>query len=250
MATHDEHLDAYLDGLLTPTERAAFEQELAQNAAMRAALDRQHRIDEALRALYAAPAAAAVLSGVTRQARAGAGHRPVAVTPGARRWLAVAASVGIIIVSGWVSWPYLQPTQKHDPYAHTRPRTVTQYYHEAVAAGMKPDWLCKTEEEFRTAFERRLQSDLTLATLPEGIKVVGLAYRNVITPKTVCVLGEVHGHPVIVFVDRAAADTAPQPERECGLRMFRRDLGDLVLYEMTPLEQPFLLEHFRQPPQG
>jgi hypothetical protein len=52
-------------------------------------------------------------------------------------------------------------------------------------------------------------------------------------------LARVNGLPVMVFVDRANADTHPTlPSGENKLHLFRKELGPLVLYELTPLDRP------------
>ena len=63
-------------------------------------------------------------------------------------------------------------------------------------------------------------------------------------------LARVDGQPVVVFVDRAERDPSTLQEPTEGLHLFRRPLGGLVLYELTPLEYPALLEQFFLPSDG
>ena len=46
----------------------------------------------------------------------------------------------------------------------------------------------------------------------------------------------------------ASADSQPKLPKDSGLHLFRRELGGLVLYELSPLAEPQLLTLFIIPP--
>jgi hypothetical protein len=71
----------------------------------------------------------------------------------------------------------------------------------------------------------------------------GLAYLGGMSPHTTAMLARVDQSPVLVFVDRLERDQ-PQamPEPSSGLRLFRKQLGELVLYELTPLTAPRVMD--------
>jgi hypothetical protein len=51
---------------------------------------------------------------------------------------------------------------------------------------------------------------------------------------------------VVLYIDRIAND-ANLPDPGPGLRMFRKPVGNLVLYEVTPLDRPQVLPHLSDP---
>jgi hypothetical protein len=47
-----------------------------------------------------------------------------------------------------------------------------------------------------------------------------------------------------VFVDRANADPhPPEPAAKTGLHLFHKQLGSLVLYEISPLDRPTVMDY-------
>ena len=50
---------------------------------------------------------------------------------------------------------------------------------------------------------------------------------------------------VLVFVDRG--DVQEPPPVSEGLNQWNRRIGDLVLYEVSPLSEPVLLDRFAEP---
>jgi hypothetical protein len=52
------------------------------------------------------------------------------------------------------------------------------------------------------------------------------------------------GTEVLVCVERQGLDPQPVLPRDAGLNLFRRQLGEFVLYEITPLAAPHVLDRF------
>jgi hypothetical protein len=76
----------------------------------------------------------------------------------------------------------------------------------------------------------------------------GLTYVGGMSRYTTTMLARVDGKPVMVFVDRADSDYRPaQPCGSCGLHLFSKQVGPLMLYELTPLDQPKVMEYLRLP---
>ncbi|MHC4428114.1 MAG: hypothetical protein ACYS0D_05860, partial [Planctomycetota bacterium] len=73
---------------------------------------------------------------------------------------------------------------------------------------------------------------------------------NTLSPKTVYLLGRARGQPVMVFVDRVEQDRPSTPPPETPLRRWRKRIGKLVLYEVSPLEEPVFLNLFYDPAYG
>ncbi len=240
----DGLVERYLDDELEPAERAGFERRLDRSPDLRAEIDRIRAVDRALRAAMAPPPREALRAIADRAIRAAAA-RPRR----ARRRLvalAAAASFAGLILGAWL----LAAAGRGlggGGYSALPWRSVETVYREETAAGFRPRWRCRTDEEFARTFEGRFGQGLLLAKLPDGVEALGLAYGHTLTSATVYLLARAHGRPVLVFVDRVERDVRPQLEAGCGLHLSRRVVGRLVLYELSPLERPALLEYFHDP---
>jgi hypothetical protein len=85
---------------------------------------------------------------------------------------------------------------------------------------------------------------LLLAAMPEGTKMDGLTYCGGLSRYTTTMLAHVGQSPVMVFVDRADADThPPQPSASSKLNLFKKQLGPLVMYELTPLDHAAVMDY-------
>ncbi len=165
-----------------------------------------------------------------------------------RGGLGVAAALAVI-VGAWLIWQ-AGVVGRAAP-SRTPPRlTMAEVYRAEVAAGLVPKWRCDDEQEFADSIGGRFGQPLVLASLPADVEALGLCYANTLSPSTLHVLARRGGRPIVVFVDRierdrpAALDTAGDGE----LNVFRATVGGLVLYEVSPLEAPVLLDHFKVAP--
>jgi hypothetical protein len=246
-------IDAYLDDLLEETERAAFERGLESDARLRAEVEGQRRIDGALGRLFAPPVGNALASRITtlvRESILAPNRRPVVRMPArVSRWrrLAIAAALTMGVVGLYRLWDFVQPSRPRDIYAPQAWRSFEKVYRDTVAGGFKPGWVCKNDREFATAFRRRLGQALLLLPPPPGVAWAGLDYCNSITPRTMFLLAWVQGEKVLVLVDQAGSDRGQALPPESRLHLFRRQVGNLVLYECTPLDQPYVLDNFYIP---
>jgi hypothetical protein len=231
-------LEAYLDGLLQGEERAAFLPGLEQDSALAGQVALQRRIDASLSRLFIAPAGGD-LRVLAADARAPRKARPLRVGV-----LAVAAIIGLVAVGALQFWSEFRVRHLDRRYPPKPWRGMAQVYEETVARGFKPNWVCKDDEEFATAFRRRLGQGLAVLSPPPGIAWAGVDYTNTISSLTMTVLAHVHGEKVIVFADRKARDKAATLPPGSTLHAFRGEAGDLVLYEVTPHPRPFLLDLF------
>ena len=239
-------LDLFLDGLLGETERRAYEAALRGDAVLQAAARRQVSIDEALRRAYLPPSPEQCVAGIRREGSTPKSDRPRATRRVFTRRVAVAALIAVAAVGMmriWGVWPGNAPD---DPYAPQPWRGFATVYADTLDNGFKPTWVCRDDRQFRRTFEHRLGQPLLLASLPSDIQMGGLAYSNTLSPLTINVLMHVADQPVIVFVDRREKDGSLAPSSE-GLHLFRGEVGDLVLYELTPLEEPHVLPFFHVP---
>ena len=142
-------------------------------------------------------------------------------------------------------------------------------FRRLVDHGFVPEFVCTEPAEFVKTITDRFGSGLGLRDLPTGISVFGWAYSDqyegrVIGDKTLILMAKVNDQPTLVFIDKLSDDrklTDPgammgnwtggdiknemslqaTPRKDGKLSLFRRAVGDLVLYELTPFEQPELL---------
>jgi len=235
------NLDRYLDGLLADAELRAFEEQMVRDPQLAAQVEAQRQIDESLRRVMLAPSAPAV-PGESYSLRP-SGWGRIRSSP----WIAIAA-VLIIGVSVWRVWDvyYAHPTQETIYPAGGAPRTMDTIYQVEKSRGFVPMWVCRDDKEFATTFWKNLGSALTFRNPPANVDSLGLSYGNTIglSPKTVYMLFKINGREVIVFIDKKSNDQNPKLTTP-GLNLFRRETGEFVLYEMTPLERPMVFDKFQ-----
>ena len=204
-------------------------------------------IDASLRRMFVPPAQPVldrIVDQVVAQIRPAV--RPTIRVRGIRR-LAAAAAIAAGLVGGWQVWRVAGPgAGAPAAYRHQPWRSLDTVYRDTVASGFEPGWVCADDREFVLTFKSLHHQGLVLADTPPRFEAVGLLYCNSITPRTIGVLLRVEGRPVIVFVDRVERDTV-QPKPSAGINVFRRQIGRLVLYELSPLSEPLVLPLFHDP---
>jgi len=254
-------LDAYLDGLLGEAERAEFESLLSREPALADAVALQRRIDAEIRVALAPPeSASAPFAGplaatvpitrpratTVRAARPAPQPAKPSVLARLRPWALAAglalASIGAYVVAQRQAAGEMKYVEPADLYARLK------------SNGFTPEFVCTTDAEFAGAVQARLGSPLALA--PDGrtgVQLVGWAYGNtyegrIVGPDTLVLMTRLDGtHDVLVLMDKAASDRRLTLPPGSGLSLFRRQVGSLVLYELTPLGKPRLLDVFVRP---
>jgi hypothetical protein len=243
-----DRIEAYLDSLLTATERAEMEVRLRQDPELRRQVELQARIDASLRKMYwierpSLEQAASALASASRSAddADSAGSTAVAVprnSPNSARWFwtaaGLAAAAAILWVMAAVMW---QGPRSNEPLFAARP--LADIYRDAIASGFEPSYECSEPERFADTFAERQGAPLQLRAMPAGMRMLGLSYTGGLSRMTTAMLCLVDGQPVIVFVDRAEADqTIAATGGGNALKVFREERDGLVFYEVTPLEMP------------
>ncbi len=236
---YESPLDAYLDGQMTPEQRTAFEQKIAADPELQAAVSLQREIDASLLRNFEPPQVAT----------------PSAPPVTLRAWwrrpelLAVAATVAVAAIGLW-RW-YGHDLTPHERYWQSSPHAMTTVYRYEMATDYRADWVCENDQQFAGSIWARFGQPLVLGVLPSGSEAIGLSYANTMSPDGMHLLARVDGRPVLVFIERAAVggdQSISGLERlRTGLRLFSRTLGDLVLHEVTPHDRPRVLDHFSIP---
>jgi hypothetical protein len=108
-------------------------------------------------------------------------------------------------------------------------------YRQTVAAGFKPETVCTTDAEFANWCRAYMRQPVFPVSHPNGVEFVGWNLDRALGPGTGVLLAKVGGKPVIVVMNRTdRQDTRPSVEPSADLNIFRKRLGNLVLFEVTP----------------
>jgi len=233
--------DAYLDGTMSAEARARFQAELAANPQLQAELLLQQQINAALRSRFIPPVPPPDLLAQLREAAPEAPQSTTIPHP-SRRWFTLAgAASAAAVVWGVLGWQYYSANKQ--PVYNPRIPLAT-IYEQRVAEGFKPTWVCEDDHIFASTFFERQGQGLLLAPMPEGTHMVGLAYFGGLSRYTTTMLARVNGTPVMVFVDRHdCGDPPEQPSKKSGLHLFRKELGGLVMYELSPFPEPRVMDY-------
>jgi hypothetical protein len=233
-------LAAYLDGMLAEPVRAEFERRAATEPELAAEIATQKRIDETLRRRFTPPTMPGELATRLRQA-ATVSTIPFK-KPARRRWTLAAAAAAAVIAWAILGWQFFSPANRPPVYNPRLP--LDTIYNIRFADGFQPTWVCEDDHVFASTFKERQGQGLLLATMPPGSGMVGLAYCGGMSRYTTTMLARVDDQPVMVFVDRKEnqeEDVIP-PGPDSGLHLFHKELGNLVLYEVTPFDRARVMD--------
>lgn len=231
-----ELLEAYLDGRLEGGELARFEMALASDPSLITRLEAARRIDQSLRRL--APALPIELPEALPSA-----PKPAPSIAGKirRTYLVIAAAAAIILAAG-IWYLVAKPPAPIDKPRLATPTTATGFYLQLASHGYKPAWRCNTDAEFVDFLDKRF-GDAFLVRSSPTLAVIGWAYaERTVGEATAALLTKVGDDKVMLFVDTLGDDHAPPPpEPATGLRIFRAEVGKLVVYEISPRSEPSVL---------
>lgn len=250
MPDHDAYnlLDAFVDDQLTDEERASFEASMQADETLRAHFRQQQAIDDSLRRRLGPPDEH-TLRTLCTSVRDLTQQQSVADTPSRRtylfpfRTLGLAAAVLMLIIGSVLILRVLPASGPTD----TPQRDLVAAYQHAIEEGFQPDWICEDDDEFGWTFYSRFRQRLLYDASLAGVAVSGISRTHTFSPHTLMCLAEVDAQPVIVFIDRIETTRLRPPVAEQGLNIYRRQVGDLMLYEITPLDTMHVLPGFYNP---
>lgn len=244
-----ELLDLYIDGMLTDAQRSDFEALLANDTALRAEYELQKRMDEALKRRFEPdvadiavpqpkPAAKSQVSQAIQATQA------IPFPSSAKRsgspWLRIAAM--IVIAGALATILFIRPWGG----SFVNPRDA---YAEEVRLGFKPYVVCETDEQM-VHFTKKALGHAVLVAKDPSIALIGWAYDSrVVSDNTVTLLakaGPDQSTQIVVYMDRAANDRRISTGTGT-LNVFKRELGEAVFYEVSPLSEPSILPHLYVP---
>ena len=236
--------DAYLDGLLTGERLARFEELVRKHPGLRARVESQRKLNDSLRRQMAPGFDSERVEAMLATAQ------PTSRTGRSRRVL-LAASIGLVFVVGAAvvyltnSGPTAAPPPTFTPqkFVYAEPAEV---YRELEANGFEPDYVCADDQEFLAYTENKFETAFLVRSAP-GVALIGWTKTTVFSSYTGAMMAKAGGRDVVLIVDRVADDRELEDPPGEGLRLFRRTIGDLLLYEITPGDEPAILPLVYQP---
>jgi hypothetical protein len=237
-------LSAYLDGDLTAEERIVFEQQIAADPELRRHVEWQRHIQQQLKAdLEIQPLRERVLAGINQPRPSGRSRRLVLVS--------FAAAAAILVYFGVGDWigSLLVPERDSSYLAPKQLVTPAQAYRSLIANGFKPEEVC-TPSQVAEWTGYHLGTQLVVAMLPDKVELLGWSYGNslpgtVIGRTSAVLLARVEGRETVVLMDDLERDRDLPDAGEKGLHLFRAELGNVVMYEITPFDQPNVINLFK-----
>lgn len=251
----DMLLEKALDGVLTGAEAAEFDAAVAGESRWRDEWERartaQQQVDRSLRTLFAPP----VMEAIEIAGTLGPTVGPERVKArGAGRWMrtvGLALAAGLVLCAGVAAYVMLSGDD-----ARPRP-TLTASYAQQVAGGFVPGEVCTDTDAFAAWTLKNYGVALAPALVVGGnggkVEYVGWSYDRTISTYTGVLLAKVEGRPVTVHLERAEAQRKfgrPREGGAAGLRVFSREVGGVVLYEVTPLEEARVLPRLEVKPKS
>lgn len=259
----EQLIERYLDGTLSAHERREFEQRVQSDSALMEIVERQQAIDASLKRLFQPPKAA----GEAALSRSVAAGRPVYSLNGQAdrsdnvscddyhqtrlrffsRANRLRFAAALLLFLGGASFLLLRSGPGKVAPPPVVLVSVNRAYSDALAGGFAPEWVCETDQQFAMMLYHRLFQAMLLDETPPNVQILGWRYVYSLSPETMMLLTRVEDKPVAILIDQACHAGQAKFDSGEGVSLFRRQVGELVLLEVTPLDHPAVLEHFYQP---
>ncbi|MBX3379250.1 MAG: hypothetical protein KF805_04095 [Phycisphaeraceae bacterium] len=240
-----DSVDRYLDGAMADSERVAFEAEIDRSESLRDEVALQKQLDSSLRAGFGAPPVVPVAGILTKEeARAFQPKPRRAGWPREYKMFGALAALLAIAVSiqayFWMTGP--------GTGVEERPSLASVYY-KLVNHKFRPSEECTTREKFAKWMATRYGVALAPKEDRPDVELVGWSYSGAISNYTGLLLARVDGKPVVVAIDTVARQNdwgfpcRRQPDDENGVNFFSTEIDGIALYEITPLDQPRIIDN-------
>lgn len=218
-------LEAYLDGQMGPEELAAFEKlAAARKFPLAQKVKLQREIDASMARLFVYQATDLEVPApsplpLPKQAR----HQHL------RLGAILALAASLLVACIYIYWPRKE----------FRIGPVQSTYARLDRTGWNPDFTCKTDEEFAVKVKERLGTAMVIPMSTLGVVLDGWGYAQdydggPLSNSTMYLLTHVDGKRVLVLIDKKKNDRELYLPPDSTLTLHRREIGDLILYEVTP----------------
>lgn len=224
-------IDLYLDDAMHAAERTAFESRLATDPDLRRQVEAGRRADAWLRERYQPPDFAGVPA-----------PRPAPLARlGRWRMLGLAALLALAAIAAWQFG--LLPGSSGPSMAQVARGDVGAWFKAARAADFPIEWVCKDDAELARYTRERLGQAWTIAPDPD-LTLVGWAYtdRLMNSGYSNVLYARYGGRPIAVVADTLEADPGLREPADKSVHLFRREIGPLVVYEISPIDRPVVLD--------
>ncbi|GEM_PF-2653766 len=238
-------LEAYLDGALEGDARVNFEKRVAEEKRLAADVRLSGEIDGWLRGALLPPNA---MGPGTREVLGRIGSVPVrAGARGGRVWMTwgVVAAAAVVMVAVGVQSGLLSGLVSGGS-GQDGPRVVRGDAAACVraleVAGFAPKWVCKDAAEFAKYTRESLGQEWRVESAP-ALTLVGWTYTDRLLNSNYAhvLLAEYAGRRVVVVADRVEFDRSIVAPADGSLRVHRRVMGEIVVYELSPFDEAKVL---------
>ena len=255
MSAHEARalMDDYLDGLLSAEQESAFLQVVSEDQTLQNEIDIQNQVNVSIRRIAEPPSPEHFALMCKKAQDEAAAPLKFSISAGGGRRAIIGAVAALLMAAVGIAliWDAYSITQtNNNTYPPQAWRSLATVYTESLDEGFEPTWICADDAEFTDTFEDRYGQGLLMAALPDNMQALGLAYSNTLSPDTIQLLARVDGEPLLVFIDRSGQTAEMPPETltvQKPLHLHRRTIDNLVLYELSPFESPYLLDSFYNP---
>lgn len=234
-----ELLDLLLANEATPQQKAELQSLAAASPTLAAELKFHLQTAQSLRTAFTPPAAPALKLDQTpthASSPLGMPRRKIA-------WFAAAAVLGLatflgLRLSGVIGGP---------PPIADGPESPQTIYNRVLAQGFKPQVLCPNDpDSFAKLVKNRLGTEVVPSGLASTIALTGWSYRERVgtplSPGAIVLLATQGDAKILVFMEKASQDR-PLEEPKPPMKLFRRESGPLVFYELTPLDHDVIIKN-------
>lgn len=253
---HDrlEQIEQFLDGALPTEQQRAVQDAASAGGEVRDELVRQMRVDRALERMFpimTADRVAEILAAAQAAPPRETARAPVRLNwflrlPGFARAAAITLVVGISGGGAYLYYVSSQPVVIR-PMEMPAMITLAAAFEGKIAGGFKHDFECKNDLEFAAATWRQTDQQMVLpAELPPDIKLLGWSRCRSLSFSTLMLMTRIEGREVAIFMDRKG-NAAKAGEPPTGMKLHRRDFGSAALFELSPFDEPRLLDKFIDP---